>query len=152
MALSWLRSAYRAAYLLGRLQAALVRPRTQGAYAAVWWQGRLLCIRNTYRDEITLPSGGIRRGESPRGAAARELLEETGIPAAPDRLDYAGAFTRPHDGRTDTGHFFELPLPVRPRLRIDPLEVAWADFLSPEAVRSPRLSPLVEAYLDHRAR
>lgn len=123
------------------------RPKTRGAYVAIWVGDTLLCLGNTYRREITVPSGGIRLGESPLAAAVRELWEEVGITLAPDRLSFAGRFTQPHEFKEDTGFFFEIRLPFRPPLRIDGTEVAWADFIRPDAIDSSAMSPLLAAYL-----
>ena len=43
-------------------------------------------------------TGKIERGESAAGAAARELLEETGLREEPKPLSYAHAFLWPSDG------------------------------------------------------
>lgn len=42
-------------------------------------EGRLMLLRLTYGGHAwTLPSGGLKRGETPQDAARRELLEESG--------------------------------------------------------------------------
>ncbi|MBB5122749.1 hypothetical protein AF335_04990 [Streptomyces eurocidicus] len=41
--------------------------------------GRILLVKPTYRDGWILPGGGAHQGESIADAAARELLEETGL-------------------------------------------------------------------------
>ncbi len=43
------------------------------------YRDKILLIRNSYRQGWTLPGGGIKRNESPRGAAIREVREEVGI-------------------------------------------------------------------------
>ncbi|WP_447729781.1 NUDIX hydrolase [Pseudoxanthomonas suwonensis] len=50
--------------------------------------GRILLVRNAIRRVLELPGGWIDPGETPPGAAARELLEETGHAA--DALQVAG--------------------------------------------------------------
>lgn len=40
--------------------------------------GRILLVRNARRQVLELPGGWVDPGETPRQAAARELLEETG--------------------------------------------------------------------------
>ena len=54
------------------------------AGAVVWWAGPheplfLLITAKGAPDEFVLPKGRIERGESPEGAAAREVKEETGL-------------------------------------------------------------------------
>jgi 8-oxo-dGTP pyrophosphatase MutT (NUDIX family) len=137
----------RALYGLASAYWFLRRPKTHGAYVAVWVGDTLLCLQNTYRREITVPSGGIRPGEPPLAAAVRELWEEVGISLAPERLSFAGGFTRAHEFKEDTGFFFDIRFPVRPSVRIDEVEVAWADFIRPETIDSAVMSPLLAAYL-----
>ncbi len=42
-------------------------------------QGEILLVRHTYAPGWLLPGGGVERGEIAEEAAAREVLEETGI-------------------------------------------------------------------------
>jgi 8-oxo-dGTP pyrophosphatase MutT (NUDIX family) len=124
------------------------RPRAEGVYVALWHQGRLLAVRNSYRRDLTLPSGRRARGEDPRGAAIRELREEVGIILAPEALEPAGEFTMPHGYKRDHVHFFSLEVDAPPPLRIDRREVIWAGFMTPEEMRAGGLSPVVARYLD----
>lgn len=71
------------------------------------YQGKVLMIFNRWRQEWELPGGMIDAGETPRQAAFRELLEETGVTAeklsfearalfslkSPDRLEYAAVYS-----------------------------------------------------------
>jgi 8-oxo-dGTP diphosphatase len=51
-----------------------------GVAAAIFdRQGRILCVRQNYRDELwALPGGAVEPGESPIRALEREVREETG--------------------------------------------------------------------------
>jgi 8-oxo-dGTP pyrophosphatase MutT (NUDIX family) len=48
------------------------------ALVALWRAGRVLMVFDRYRQSWELPGGSIEEGETPRQAAARELLEESG--------------------------------------------------------------------------
>lgn len=87
------------------------------ALVAIWHADRVLMVFDRFRQGWELPGGRIEKGESPRQAAARELLEESGQASdgplrfigyagfvlAPDqRAEYAALFA----GRaTDTRDF-----------------------------------------------
>ncbi|MGW4545092.1 NUDIX hydrolase [Streptomyces violaceorubidus] len=48
------------------------------ALVALWCAGRVLMVFDRYRQSWELPGGRIEQGESPRQAALRELMEESG--------------------------------------------------------------------------
>lgn len=64
------------------------RPRVQGVrLLALDGQRRVLLVRHSYGSGTWMPpSGGLRRGEDPMRAAARELAEETGCTLGNPRL------------------------------------------------------------------
>jgi 8-oxo-dGTP diphosphatase len=66
-------------------------------------QGRLLLIRRKnppFQGQYALPGGFVDYGETTEQAAARELLEETGLNA--DQLSLVGVYSDP--GRDPRGH------------------------------------------------
>ena len=91
------------AYRIRRRAMALLGWRTRGVKVMAFDAAeRLLLVRHRYgrADLWMLPGGGLRRGETPATAAARELREETGCvlrDAAP-----AGTFEASGEGRRDT--------------------------------------------------
>lgn len=141
------RTAYRAAFVLLRAWWFVRRPEVQGAYVAVWHDGRLLLIQNSYRPGETVPCGAIGRGESPRTAAARELAEEVGIGVGEDELRFAGEVVVDCEFKRDHAHFFELHLDAAPRVTLDNREVIAAAFVAQEHLDERPLVPHVRSYL-----
>ena len=70
--------------------------RTEGAHVLVTdAAGRILVVRTTYLGPgWMLPGGRVERGETPHAAAAREVLEETGMRVRIDRLLLVDAHRR----------------------------------------------------------
>ena len=142
--------AYRLAFRLLRIWWLVRRPSTSGASVAVWHDGAVLMIRNSYRRQLTLPGGHIGRGESAVAAAVRELREEAGVRI--DIADVRPAYARTvvWDRRRDRCEIFEAVLSDRPAVRIDNREVVWAAFMSLDDALVAHPTPHVRAYLEQR--
>jgi 8-oxo-dGTP diphosphatase len=141
------RLAFRFGYRVMRLWWFLRRPAHRGALVAVWHEGRVLMLRQSYRRMLDFPGGGLGAGEAPRAGACRELAEEVGLDIAPDALRLAQEMTALWDWRHDHVAIFELRLATRPRLRPDGREIVAAEFMAPAAVLAGEISPFVRAYL-----
>jgi len=141
------RSAYRIAFRLQRVYWWVRRPQLNGAYVAVWREGHVLCIRNSYRRKLSLPAGGLARGEQPIDAAVRELGEEVAITARPDELEYVDMIVSHVGHAEDHAHFFELRRETGLEFEVDRREVVWAGFLSPEAALEQGVVDVVRQYL-----
>ena len=126
------------------------RPRRRGVFIAVWYDGRVLAIRNSYRSWLALPAGGIQRGETPIDAALRELREEVGIAATPDALRFVREIPTTFEWKRDVCSFFELHLETQVAPRADGREVVWAGFVTPADALRAQLAPPVRAYLEAR--
>ena len=125
------RVAYRGAYKMMRVYWKVLRPQVHGALVAIWNDGEILLVRNSYVPYHSLPGGYVHRNETGREAAVRELLEETGIRAAPTELQVA--LDRQHDweGKREHIEIFELDVATRPTIKVDNREVVAATFFPP---------------------
>jgi 8-oxo-dGTP pyrophosphatase MutT (NUDIX family) len=143
---------WRVAYWIGfrllRLWWRLRRPDHHGALVAIWLDGRILTVRQSYRANPSWPGGGIRRGEDPREAACRELAEELGLAVDAADLVLEREMLIDWDFCRDHVRVFELHLRDEPRFRIDNREVVAVQFIEPQALLAkPGLSPVMHAYL-----
>ena len=141
------RLAYRAGFVAARGWWFLRRPRHEGALVAIWVRDRVLVVRQSYRQTLCFPGGGVNRGETPAAAAVRELSEEIGLAVAPGALDLAYEATKPWDYRLDHVRIFELRLDTEPTLRIDNREIVAARFVPADACEGARMNPFVAEYL-----
>jgi 8-oxo-dGTP diphosphatase len=83
----------------------------------------IVCLRK--RGEWVLPKGKLDDGETPRDAALREVLEETGHVAA--LREFLGTLAYPLGERTKVVHFWHMEADAAPsrKLMKDVTEVAW---------------------------
>lgn len=139
---------YRALIVKWRLK----RPTLQGAYVAVWHGDRLLLIRNSYKRGETLPCGGLKRGESHRAAARRELAEEVGIDVNEGDLTFRCTVRARGRYADDHAQFFEINLADEPHIKLDQREVIWAGFCPAANLPNRPLIAPVRLYLAARAR
>lgn len=61
---------------------------SSGAVALATADDRVIVVKATYKRYWSFPGGVIDRGETPRQAAAREVLEEVGIRVDPEALQF----------------------------------------------------------------
>jgi ADP-ribose pyrophosphatase YjhB (NUDIX family) len=145
------RLAYRWAYRGLRVYWRVAHPTTQGALVALWWQGELLLVQNSYVPFRSLPGGTVNRGETGRQAAIRELREEVGIVAREEDLLPVVDQVHEWEGKRDHVQIFELELDARPDFAVDNREVVAAGFYSPERALALPLFPLIPAAIAARA-
>ena len=145
-----IRSVYRAAHWGLRLLWLIRKPETAGALVAVWYDGRVLLVKNSYRAQMTLPGGYVRAREDRRTTAARELREEVGINVQPMRLVHAYHGTHLFEHRQDTLDIYELEVDTAPNVRVDDREVVLAEFVPPEKALEMPIVPHLQEYLAHR--
>jgi 8-oxo-dGTP diphosphatase len=118
-----------------------------GASVAVWHDGRLLCIRESYRQGLALPGGGGLADETPAETARRELFEEVGIALPPEAFRERGLLAYENHGRAIEDKLFEAVIeePLQPS--VDRREVVWAGFLAVEVIRAERMQRGLRLYL-----
>ncbi|HEX8084511.1 MAG TPA: NUDIX hydrolase [Solirubrobacteraceae bacterium] len=142
-----LRLGYRAAYVALGVWARVVGPTSHGVKCLVRdSEGRVLFVRHQYgsRAHWELPGGGIRRGESPAAAAAREGWEELGVSAV--SWAEAGRAAGRWYGHEHVLTIFAAEGWHGP-LRLDPVEIAVAQWFPLSDPPSP-LGPTTAAALD----
>jgi 8-oxo-dGTP pyrophosphatase MutT (NUDIX family) len=145
--LAW-RCIYKAGFPLARQWWRVRRPSHRGVVVGVWTGGRVLVVRQSYRTDLSMPGGGVKRGEQPVDAAVRELVEEIGLCAEPGDLLPAGSMRCEWDFREDDVSFFDLHLDDEPVLVLDRREIVAAWFTEPRAVLPEIASPFIRFYLE----
>lgn len=146
---------WRTAFRLGHPLAELVWQMTarpgSGAAIAVWHDGRLLCVEESYRTGLGLPGGGCNPGESACAAARRELREEVGLDLEPASFRSAGTVAFKVGRRSIEDALFEVELEAPLPLEIDRREIVWAGFLAPHELGNARRQPVMQVYLERLA-
>ena len=109
---------------------------------AIDGEGRVLLVRHAYTQGWHLPGGGVEIGETAELAAARELLEETGVMARGRPVLVGLYFNVAFGGRDHVALFrfdsFEKGAEPRPNTEI--AEIGWfrADMLPEGATPATR--------------
>lgn len=142
------RTVYRLGYPCAQVVWRFTGKSGQGATIAVWHQGRLLCVRESYRPGLGLPGGGLHPGEAPAAAARRELFEEVGLDLEPRAFRRHGLLAYDSDGRPVEDSLFEVHLDAAQPLRVDQREIVWAGFLAPEEILAREVQRGVRLYLE----
>lgn len=145
------RNVYRHGYPCARLVWRTINPTTRGVSIAVRHGDRLLCIRESYRRGLSLPGGGINRGETPLEAARRELREEVGLDLAADAFVALGQLEISAHDRNHLVTFFALDLPTMPEPAVDRREIVWAGWLTRAELADAERQPAINRYFRHFA-
>lgn len=120
--------------------------------------GRLLLLRRTDNDLWTIPTGGVKHGETVAQAGVRECREETGLDVEVTGL--VGVFSTPdhvivywHGNRVDE---VRQPINVCLRARVvggevrpDPAEAREVRWVPPEDLDDYRIHPAIRLRIAH---
>lgn len=141
--------AYRMALVYWRI----ARPKAYGAFVAVWHEGRVLTIKNSYKPKWSFPGGGVKTTESAIQAAARELREEVGIKVGGDSLSIVEEFICHSEFKEDHATAFEIVLEAEPKVQVDGREVIEARFIDFKELLARRneFTEPVNCYLDWKS-
>jgi 8-oxo-dGTP pyrophosphatase MutT (NUDIX family) len=132
-----LRLGYRVAYRVLQAWSLATRPGVRGVKCVLRdGSGRVLFVRHHYGSRRTweLPGGGVKRGEAPRAAVAREALEELGVSDLAWRE--VGAEHGVWYGKSEVLTIFEAPWPGG-KISPDPVEIAHLGWFTVSEPPSP---------------
>ena len=144
------RTTYRGAYRLMRAYWALRHPKTHGALVALWHEGKLLLVKNSYAPYYSLPGGYVRAGETSRQAAVRELREELGVVAKPEALGLAVDQHHEWEGKQEHIEIYELEWGEPADIVVDNREVVSAQYMAPERALRLTLFPPIRDLIERR--
>jgi 8-oxo-dGTP pyrophosphatase MutT (NUDIX family) len=144
------RLAYRNAYQLMRIYWAIRHPAVHGALVAIWHDGKILLVQNSYVSYRSLPGGYVHSQESGRDAALRELREETGIRATSADLKPVIDEHHEWEGKREHIEIFDLDVTERPRIEVDNREVVQAAFFAPQEALKLELFPPIRRVIERR--
>ena len=118
----------------------LKRPKIRGVKCLIYFQDKLLFIRNTYGHKLwTFPGGQVKEGEDIEDACRREILEEVGFSLGEIRP--IGTFRVVDNFRNVTVFCFASTV-NSDKIKIDEKEIMVAEWFSRE--NAPKLlSPYV---------
>jgi ADP-ribose pyrophosphatase YjhB (NUDIX family) len=144
------RIAYRNAYQMMRIYWAIRRPQVHGALVAIWHDGQILLVKNSYVPYHSLPGGYVRSNETGRDAAVRELREETGIRIEPAELKSVIDEHHQWEGKREHIEIFDLDVTERPHVQVDNREVVQAGFYTPEEALKMTIFPPIRRVIEQR--
>lgn len=128
------------------------RPHHHGALVLVWFDDRVLLIRNSYQPRWSAPGGSVEAGESASEAVMREMDEEIGVRIRVDDLRFVRDITFNFRYRCDRISLFEWHPTKMPRVEMDEREIVETKWFALEEARRLLLLPHLEDYFNQSNR
>jgi len=101
---------------------------------------------------FVFPGGYVRRSETARQAAQRELLEEVGVAAAAEELKLVLDENHEWEGKREHTEIYALNVAERPTVQVDHREVVEASWWLPQRALSLDLFPPVRRVIEQYAK
>ncbi len=101
----------------------IFKPKTYGVKVVIFYNEKILCIKNSYYKGWSFVGGGIKRKEKPSETARRETKEEVGLKLI--NTKYLGSFMSEMEGKRDTIYVFSGYVNTE-KFKIDDFEVDTA--------------------------
>jgi 8-oxo-dGTP pyrophosphatase MutT (NUDIX family) len=124
------------------------RPSQHGALALIWFEGRVLLVRNSYQPRWSAPGGSVEESENAVDAVVREIAEEIGLQVGSKELRFVRDVTFDFRNRRDRISLFEwypLQLPI---IQLDNREIIDAHWFTFDEAKKLLLPPhLVDYFL-----
>lgn len=131
---SMFRLGYRLVYAMYRRFCFIYKSSSIGTQMAVWAEGRLLVIKNSYRPGLHMPGGHASSDLSFMENALKELWEETGVKLSPENVSFARTVRHRRHGVLVTDFIYRAELTRMPVVTLDQREVIFGVFLLPEEI------------------
>ncbi|MCG8569651.1 MAG: NUDIX hydrolase [Spirochaetes bacterium] len=138
---------YKFLYSLFMIYCFFFRPRINGVHVAVWYQNKILMIKNSYRKILGIPAGRLKKNEEEVVGACRELREETGIKAKTEDLNKVLDIIQEEKYATDHIILFEYHPTELPEIQVDNKEVIWAQFMSADEAAKLKIYNPIREYI-----
>jgi len=136
------------AYRLMRVYWWIRRPRAHGALVAIWHDDKILLIRNSYHNYLSLPGGYVHPNESGADAAVRELEEELGLSVGINSLNPAVEMEQDWEYKSEHVEIFTLQCVEAPKIKLDGREVISADYFEPEEALGLEMYPPIRVHIE----
>jgi 8-oxo-dGTP diphosphatase len=122
------------------------RPNQHGALALIWFEGRVLLVRNSYQPRWSAPGGSVEESENALDAVVREIAEEIHLRVDSNELQFVRDVTFDFRNRRDRVSLFEWYPSEPPALKLDHREIVAARWFALDEARQLLLPPHLTDY------